>query len=107
VEPAETALKYLSKDPTGQKLMSKIVACKPDPEPVEPFIHQTAKVMAVWEAKAQVWVGGVGPEAKFAEQSQGWFVLFSGSYEALYAGPTKPTITVGDEVEILICKKAP
>lgn len=43
---------------------------------------------------------GTGKEAKFTNNSLGWYVLFEGSGECLYFGETKPELDAGDKVKI-------
>lgn len=58
------------------------------------------KVTKIEEAFEQVHLSGSGEAAVFTKKSLGWFVTFEGSYEALYFGDTKPTLTVGKTVKI-------
>ena len=41
-----------------------------------------------------------GPMLKIKGPSQGWFVVFEGSREALHFGDEKPNFDVGDEIKI-------
>jgi hypothetical protein len=45
--------------------------------------------------------------ALIAETSGGWWVRFEGSWERLFAGPTKPDLSVGDTVFVDIVKPEP
>lgn len=43
---------------------------------------------------------GTGKDARFKNDSLGWYVLFEGSGECLYFGETRPELNVGDKVKI-------
>lgn len=58
------------------------------------------KVLRNEESFESIHVSGSGEAAVFTKKSLGWFVTFEGSYEALYFGDTKPTLTVGKTVKI-------
>ena len=59
-------------------------------------IKFTAKITRIEEKFDKQHVKGVGPDALFVTVSQGWFVSFEGSYEAIFIGMDKPTAMVGD-----------
>lgn len=62
----------------------------------------SAKVQSVKENLSKKWIGGFGETARFDEVSKGWFVCLEGSHEAIYAGPSKPNIQVGDLANVSI-----
>lgn len=59
-----------------------------------------ARCVRLEEKFVKAYVDGVGEEARFIDQSCGWFASFEGSYEALHFGDTKPTFDVGNLVKI-------
>lgn len=65
-----------------------------------------AKVVKVEEKFAQEYDVGYGATAKFHKVSKGWFVLFTGSWEMIHVGPTKPDLRFGDQIKITIQKVA-
>lgn len=66
-----------------------------------------SKVLSVEESFTPAYVigSGIGKDAKFVNQSQGWFIFLEGSYEALYLGKEKPGIEPGDVVKITLEKQ--
>ena len=67
-------------------------------------IRFSAKVLAIEEKFRQDYVSGTGADTIYNSVSLGWFVLYEGSYEALFAGTEKPDLAVGDTVTIRIRK---
>ena len=65
-----------------------------------------AKVKRVFEQKDKKYQRGVGEGATFIERSAGWYVVFDGSWEALYFGTEAPDFAANDEVEISFMKAA-
>jgi hypothetical protein len=61
-----------------------------------------AHVVAVEEKFQRYYEGGLGQEARFSEVSLGWFIGLERSHEWLYAGHTKPPVSIGDEAVIRI-----
>lgn len=59
-----------------------------------------SRVLSVEERFHEFYESGVGQSAKFSRISRGYFVLFSGSYEAIHLGPEPPAFKVGDEIKI-------
>lgn len=62
----------------------------------------TAKVVSIEEKKNKRWLFGVGEQAKFHEDSQGWYIGLERSHELLFAGFTRPPINPGDEAVVRI-----
>lgn len=77
-------------------------------EPIEASVGYKlyTKVERVTEHVVKQWISGIGSEATFQSTSLGWFVTFEGSRESLFLGLEKPSLAKGDEVEIIIRKKA-
>ena len=71
-------------------------------EPAQASLVFRARVIAVEEKYLKRWLGGVGLEAKFADEPRGWYIGLEGSYEFLYAGGNKPNVKVGDIATIRI-----
>ena len=46
------------------------------------------------------YVSGVGKDTVLASIDLGWFVLYEGSHEFLFIGPTKPEFEVGDRIKL-------
>lgn len=46
------------------------------------------------------WIGGTGPEARFQEDSQGWYALFKEDPVALYLGMTETGLAEGDKMRL-------
>lgn len=63
-------------------------------------IRINARVVEVFERKRKIWISGTGQDAVFNEVSDGWFVRYEGSFEALHVGEEKPDLAVGDTVTI-------
>lgn len=59
-----------------------------------------ARVREVTEKFTDAYTGGFGKEATFQRVSLGWYVLYEGSWEFLYAGHTAPPFKAGDLVRI-------
>ncbi len=66
------------------------------------YIINDVFVQNVHESKYKAHVSGIGDNAVFTEQSNGWFVTLAGSYEALWIGFEKPDLKHGDLVRIII-----
>jgi hypothetical protein len=62
-------------------------------------------VLRVEERSRRLWVSGVLNEAKFEEQSTGWWVIFSGGRDAQFFGMQEPDLKAGDVVDITIMKR--
>lgn len=62
------------------------------------------KVAGIQEEFGNEWLSGVGQDAIFHKYSKGWFVHFEGSHEKLFLGKDKPTLEVGDLIEIFITR---
>lgn len=71
-------------------------------EPTKAEIAFSSTVVAIKEHKKEVWLGGVGPEARFQEVSQGWFVGLEGSHEYIKVSNTEPNIAIGDQANVRI-----
>lgn len=63
-----------------------------------------SEVISVEEHFVPCYLSGIGPDAKFHDVSEGWFVFLKGSHEALGLGPDKPTLAKGDKVKITVEK---
>lgn len=74
---------------------------EPAEAPMKYIVHDVL-VERVYEHKHQKWIGGVGKEATFEYVSMGWFVLLTGSHEALHVGHSEPNLKPGDLVRITI-----
>lgn len=61
-----------------------------------------SRVVRVEERIDEKWLEGMGPNAKFAPVSRGWFVLLDGSHEAIHVGYEKPSFNPGDNVRVTI-----
>ena len=62
------------------------------------------RIVRVEEVFERKHISGFGETALFDKVSQGWIVLFDGSYEALNFGHTKPELEAGDTIKITIEK---
>ena len=60
------------------------------------IVIRRVPVKLVEERFKSMWVSGTGERAKFTKQSQGWYMLLQGSWEALYVGMEKPDVVRGD-----------
>lgn len=69
------------------------------------FIIPNVKVLKVEERFVQKYVSGYGPDTVMESLSLGWYAWFSGSYESLYLGETKPDLAAGDTINISITKQ--
>jgi hypothetical protein len=61
-------------------------------------------VKLVEEKIAKQWLRGVGPEAKFADNSEGWYATFSSCPASMYLGASKPGLRAGDRVRLTMEK---
>jgi hypothetical protein len=61
-----------------------------------------ASVQSVEEKFTKIWVSGFGSDAKFEDQSSGWYICLVGSHEALFAGFDKPPVKVGEYARVTI-----
>lgn len=59
-------------------------------------------VAKVEERAAKRWVRGVGKDAEFAEDSEGWYVVLDSWPAALHFGKHRPDISSGDRVKITV-----
>jgi hypothetical protein len=62
------------------------------------------RVLSVRKEMRKIYLSGFGEEAKFREQSLGWYMHLEGSYESLHLGFEKPEIHAGDRVKITVEK---
>lgn len=46
------------------------------------------------------WLSGTGPDAKFAEDSLGWYALFKEDPVAMYLGTIEPDMKEGDRFRV-------
>lgn len=63
------------------------------------FVY-TRTIKRVEERCAKRWLSGVGPDAKFADDSQGWYALFEEDPVALYLGTTETGLRAGDRMRL-------
>lgn len=66
--------------------------------------RQFSKVIKVWNPTKKKYIGGVGKDASFEDESLGWHILIDGSNDGLHVGPEQPDVSVGDTVEISVRK---
>lgn len=59
-------------------------------------------VVKVEHVMKEVYYSGIGDEAKFTKEDQGWFILLDGSHEALHVGFDEPRFKVGDRVKVTL-----
>jgi hypothetical protein len=67
-------------------------------------ISITVRVVEVFEKFQQRHISGTGKDWVCENVSIGWFVLYEGSYEALYVGAEKPSLAPGDTICITFRK---
>lgn len=68
--------------------------------PVKVRYAITTTVVRVYERTKEVYLGGIGKEAVFREESLGWFVHLFGSDESIFLGTEKPDFEAGDKIKI-------
>ena len=61
-----------------------------------------SKVVSIEKHIKDVYVEGLGDQAKFRQENKGYFMLLEGSYEAIHIGFDAPTFKVNDRVKIII-----
>lgn len=62
------------------------------------------KVRRVEEKIARRWIGGAGDDAKFQDDSQGWWAVFESCPASMYLGTLRPGLATGDSVRIILEK---
>lgn len=73
-------------------------------EPAKATIAVMTRVVSTQRRIKSVYISGIGKDATFKDVDLGWWVLFSGSHEALYVGETEPPFKEGDMVKIKLEK---
>lgn len=73
-------------------------------EPAKAKIRYTmhAYVVRVEKRFERVWNGGYGDKATFVDKDIGWWLLMTGSNEALFIGHEQPQLKHGDRIKIMI-----
>jgi hypothetical protein len=56
----------------------------------------------VEERYGQTWLSGVGPNAKFANYSDGWFITLASYPSSIFVGNDEPKIKAGDQIRITL-----
>lgn len=59
-------------------------------------------VRKVEERIVQRWVSGTGKEAKFAQDSEGWYAVLGAGPGSIYLGTTEPGLKAGDRVRLTL-----
>lgn len=73
-------------------------------EPAEAKVRFVIKanVVRIEKRSRKFWVSGYGDDAIFHEQDLGWWLLLTGSHEAIYLGEEQPNLKEDQEMKITI-----
>jgi hypothetical protein len=63
-------------------------------------------VESVHQKVARKWLGGIGKDAKFANNSEGWYATFKSCPASIYLGTKEPELQVGDRVRITLERRS-
>jgi hypothetical protein len=60
--------------------------------------------VSVEQKVAKKWIGGIGKDAKFAENTDGWYAVFKSCPASIYLGTKEPgpALRAGDRVRITL-----
>lgn len=64
----------------------------------------TDKIRKIEQRAAKRWLGGAGKDAKFIEDTQGWYAVFESCPASMYLGSTEPGLRAGDAVRLVLEK---
>lgn len=61
-------------------------------------------VKKVEERIARQWLSGTGNDAKFKDNSEGWYASFASCPAGIYLGTVEPSLKAGDKVRLTLEK---
>lgn len=67
-----------------------------------PIAITVLTVSRVEERTYRVHLSGYGDTATFEERTRGWWTVFLENHMAVYVGPTKPALEVGDQLRLTL-----
>jgi len=68
------------------------------------YVINDARAIRVEKRTRSIYVSGIGKDAEFFNQDLGWWLLITGSHEAIYLGEEQPDIKEGDKIKITLEK---
>lgn len=78
-----------------------------EPAKAKMKISTTSKVIRVEKRYRKLYVSGFGENTVFHEQDLGWWMILTGSHEAIFIGTEQPNLREDDTVKITFEKQEP
>lgn len=66
------------------------------------YVISDARAIRIEKRSRQIYVSGIGKDAIFHTQDLGWWLLITGSHEAIFLGEEQPDIQEGDKIRITL-----